>query len=269
MPTTGDFPLQLSLPLGTDPVDISVLNANFVKINDYAATNDTDLDTVNANGWVSTGRIADGAVTAVKIADGVVSATKLASTLDLTGKTVSVAAPSSGAHASTKTYTDAQDAATLASANAYADAKIPGYVVLASGSWSSAAPATATFSTAGYRQLVVSFVVSVNPGSLADLGVQFFGLTSYDQVISTFGSTSLTNSSAQTVLYPGTVSAGTGFVVEVDYPGLIAKKTITARSNGRTINARSTNAAAVTGVSFVVQGSISGVSGTYEIIGVR
>jgi hypothetical protein len=269
MPTTGDFPLQLSLPTGADPVDVSVLNANFEKVNDYAGENDTDIAAITANNWVSTSRIADSAVTTAKIANANVTAAKLEATLNLTGKTVSVAAPSAGAHATTKTYVDAQDAATLASANTYADGKIPGYVVLASGSWSGAAPTVPTLTTTNYRQLVVLVTLLVNGGGFSEMTVSFTGLTSYDQVISSFGSTSLTTSTAQTSLNPGTMPTGTGFVVEVDYPGLAIRKTITGRSNVRTISARSTNAAAVTGVTFTVQGSASGASGTYEVIGVR
>lgn len=269
MPNTGDSPLQLTLPIGSDPVDIAVLNANFETINDYADSNNTNVTAITANSWVVSDRIAAGAVVTAKITDANVTAAKLAGTLDLTGKTVSVAVPSAGAHATTKTYVDAGDAATLASANAYADAKVPGYTVLASGSWSNTAPTVPTLSTSGYRQLAVLITVIVNPGSLSEITVNFPGLTSYDTVTSSFGSTSLTNASAQGTINGGTMAAGTMFVVEVDYPGLATKKTIFARSSLRTINARSTNAAAVTGVTFTAQGSASGASGTYEVIGVR
>jgi hypothetical protein len=68
MPTTGDFPLQLSLPLGSDPVDISVLNTNFETINEYAATNDTLLDTMNQNGWVTNDRVTS--ITPNKLSSG-------------------------------------------------------------------------------------------------------------------------------------------------------------------------------------------------------
>ena len=70
MPTTGDFPLQLSLPLGTDPVDIAVLNTNFNDINDFAADVTTDLNAIKANGWVTSDRITS--MAANKLASGTV-----------------------------------------------------------------------------------------------------------------------------------------------------------------------------------------------------
>lgn len=75
MPTSGDFPLQLSLPAGTDPVDISVLNANFETINDYASSNDSNITTITSNGWVTTDRINNGAVSAAKLGSGTVPST--------------------------------------------------------------------------------------------------------------------------------------------------------------------------------------------------
>jgi hypothetical protein len=70
MPTSGDFPLQLSLPLGSDPVDVSVLNANFETINTFADTTSTDLTAIKANGWVTNERITS--MTANKLAAGTV-----------------------------------------------------------------------------------------------------------------------------------------------------------------------------------------------------
>jgi hypothetical protein len=70
MPTSGDFPLQLSLPAGTDPVDISVLNANFETINDYAASNDANITAITANGWVTNDRVTS--ITPNKLAPGTV-----------------------------------------------------------------------------------------------------------------------------------------------------------------------------------------------------
>lgn len=77
MPTTGDFPLQLSLPLGSDPVDVSVLNANFEVINEHAGSVDTSVTAITSNGWVTTDRIAANAVTAAKVADGALPLAKL------------------------------------------------------------------------------------------------------------------------------------------------------------------------------------------------
>lgn len=281
--------LQKANPGTNQAFETLVFNSNWDKVDAEAVAADARLDLIEANDWVTSARIASNAVGASEIASGAVSADelatnavttvkitdlnvtadKLANSLDLTGKTVSVAAPSSGAHASTKTYVDAGDAATLVSANAYTDTKLGDVVVLASGSWSSSTPTVPAFSSVGYRKLVVSFTVAANGGALSDLGVQFTGLTSYDTVTSTFGSTALSVASAQTALYPGVVSAGTGFVVEVDYPSLTSKKTIVGRSNARTFNARSTNAAGISGVTFVPQGSMTGTSGTYEVVGIK
>ena len=77
MPTTGDFPLQLSLPLGSDPVDVSVLNTNFEVINEHAGSVDSSLTAITANGWVSSDRIAANAVTAGKVAHGALPLAKL------------------------------------------------------------------------------------------------------------------------------------------------------------------------------------------------
>jgi hypothetical protein len=73
-------------PGSAEPFRTSDLNSNSDKIDAEAVAVDSRLDAVEAVGWVT--------------------ATRLASTLDLTGKTVSVAAPSVDAHASTKKYVD-------------------------------------------------------------------------------------------------------------------------------------------------------------------
>lgn len=73
-------------PGSAEPFRTSDLNSNSDKIDAEAVAVDSRLDAVEAAGWVT--------------------ATRLASTLDLTGKTVSVAAPSVDAHASTKKYVD-------------------------------------------------------------------------------------------------------------------------------------------------------------------
>lgn len=268
MPTTGDFPLQLSLPLGTDPVDIAVINANSVKVNTYAGTNDTNIAAIVANNWVSTSRIADAAVTTLKIADANVTAAKLAATLDLTGKTVSVAAPSAGAHASTKTYVDAQDASNLVAAKAYTDATIPSYSVLASGSWTGSAPSSNSITTTPYRKLILSITTAVTAGGFSGHAVTFAGITAYDTVTTTFGSTALTTASAQSSLAADTIAVGNVHVFEIDYPGTAVKKNIFTRGNLKFVNARSTNAAAITSFTITPQGS-TGASGTYEVIGVR
>lgn len=70
MPTTGDFPLQLSLPLGTDPVDIAVLNANFDVINEHAADVTTELNAIKANGWVTSDRVSS--ISGSKLSGGTV-----------------------------------------------------------------------------------------------------------------------------------------------------------------------------------------------------
>jgi hypothetical protein len=268
MPTTGDFPLQLSLPTGADPVDVSVLNANFEKVNDYAGENDTDIAAITANSWVSTSRIADSAVTTAKVANLNVTAEKLAATLVLTGKTVSVAAPSAGAHATTKTYVDAGDAATLVSANAYTDATIPSFTLLASGSWTGTSASTGAITTTPYRKLILSITTTVTAGGFSGHVVTFGGVSAYDTVTTTFGSTALTNASAQTSLVGDTIAVGNVQVIEIDYPGTAVKKTIFTRSNLKFVNARSTNAAAITSFQITPQGA-TGASGTYEVIGVR
>jgi hypothetical protein len=77
MPTTGDFPLQLSLPLGSDPVDVSVLNANFEVINEHAGSVDSSITTITSSNWVTADRIAPNAVTANKIPDNSIPLGKL------------------------------------------------------------------------------------------------------------------------------------------------------------------------------------------------
>jgi hypothetical protein len=72
------------------------VNSNWDKVDAEAVAADGRLDVIEANNWVTTARITDKNVTAGKLADS----------LDLSGKTVSVAAPSADAHASTKKYVD-------------------------------------------------------------------------------------------------------------------------------------------------------------------
>lgn len=79
-----------------EPFRTSDLNSNWDKLDADSVSVDSRLDAVEANNWVVTTRIADSNVTAAK----------LAATLDLTGKTVSVAAPSADAHAATKKFVD-------------------------------------------------------------------------------------------------------------------------------------------------------------------
>jgi hypothetical protein len=98
--------------------ETDVFNANWNAVDAGVSALDGRLDVVEANDWVTSARIAanavgvselaaDAVVTA-KIADLNVTAGKLAATLDLSGKTVSVATPSSSAHATTKAYVDAR-----------------------------------------------------------------------------------------------------------------------------------------------------------------
>jgi hypothetical protein len=91
------------------------------------------LNAVEANNWVTNARIADNAVNAAELVDGAVltakigdsqvTAGKLAATLDLTGRTVSVAAPTVDAHAATKKYVD--DAAPSAVVGAWSVVSSP------------------------------------------------------------------------------------------------------------------------------------------------
>lgn len=46
MSTTGDAPLNLTLPQSADFIDLGVLNANYVSINALAADHETRLDAV-------------------------------------------------------------------------------------------------------------------------------------------------------------------------------------------------------------------------------
>jgi hypothetical protein len=243
MPTTGDFPLQLSLPLGTDPVDVSVLNANFEKINEYAIDNDAD-------GSVSTGRLADGAVTTAKITDANVTAAKLAGTLDLTGKTVSVATPSSAAHAATKAYVDLIG---------------PDSVVLASGSFSGGVPNITGLSTVGYRKLRASFNITDNSSNLS-LGLSWNGATAYTWITSPY-SAGWTASSSSSNLVLGILQSNSIAIIEIDNPGVSVLKTYTARSGAGVLHGRTAQGAAITTLS-LVNSSFTG-SGSYEIVGVK
>ena len=84
--STSRLGLFKPTPGSAEPFRTSDVNANMDKIDAEAVAVDARLDAVEASGWVT--------------------ATRLASTLDLTPKTVSVAAPSADAHASTKKYVD-------------------------------------------------------------------------------------------------------------------------------------------------------------------
>jgi len=100
------------------PFETDVFNANWNAVDAGVSALDGRLDVVEANDWVTSARIAPNAVGASEIASGVVGSdeladgavvvAKLAATLDLSGKTVSVATPSSAAHAVTKAYVDAR-----------------------------------------------------------------------------------------------------------------------------------------------------------------
>jgi hypothetical protein len=74
----------------------SDVNSNWDKLDAEAVAADARLDVIEANNWVTTARVLNANVTAEK----------LAATLDLSGKTVSVAAPTVDAHVSTKKYVD-------------------------------------------------------------------------------------------------------------------------------------------------------------------
>lgn len=75
---------------------LDVVEPKVTSLESAATSLDGRLDAVEANDWVTTARITDANVTAAK----------LAGTLDLTGKTVTVAAPSADAQAATKKYVD-------------------------------------------------------------------------------------------------------------------------------------------------------------------
>ena len=79
-----------------EPFRTADVNSNWDKVDAEAVAADGRLDVIEANNWVTNARIADGAV----------GVAELAATLDLSGKTVSVAVPSADAHASTKKYVD-------------------------------------------------------------------------------------------------------------------------------------------------------------------
>jgi hypothetical protein len=273
-------------PGTNQPFETAVINTNWDKVDAEAVAADARLDAIEANNWVTSARIADNAVGASEIASGAVSADelasnavttvkitdlnvtagKLANALDLTGKTVSVAAPSSGAHASTKTYVDAGDAATLVSANAYTDTKLGDVVVLASGSWSSAAPFGNSFSATGFRKLVLSITTNTYSG-MTGMNVVFTGVTAWDTVTTTFGSSSLSVASGAG-LQADALSSGIVNVFEIDYPGAAVKKNLFVRGNTKFIHGRSINAAAIT--AFLCSPFGTGTaSGTFEVIGYK
>ena len=98
-----------------EPFRTSDVNANWDKVDAEASAVDSRLDAVEANGWVT--------------------AARLASTLDLSGKTVSVAVPSADAHASTKKYVDD---AVASSVGAWTVVSSPTFSGLASGKYTAA-----------------------------------------------------------------------------------------------------------------------------------
>jgi hypothetical protein len=105
---------------------LDVVEPKVTTLEGTAASNVARLNAVEANDWVVTARIADnqvtnakladnavntaelvdGAVLTAKLGDAQVTAGKLAATLDLTGKAVSVSAPTVDAHVATKKYVD-------------------------------------------------------------------------------------------------------------------------------------------------------------------
>ncbi len=124
--------LKKAVKGSNQPFETDVFNDNWdlvdsgvETVSDAVAALDTRLDAVEANNWVTQARIADGAV----------GAAELASTLDLSGKTVSVAAPSADAHASTKKYVDDSLASSV---GAWTVVSSPTFGGLASGKFSSA-----------------------------------------------------------------------------------------------------------------------------------
>jgi hypothetical protein len=274
-------------PGTNQPFETTVINANWDKVDAEAVAADARLDVIEANNWVTSARIADNAVGASEIASGAVSADelasnavttvkitdlnvtagKLANTLDLSTKALSVAAPGGPFSPTNKTYVDDGDAATLVSANAYTDTKLGDVVVLASGSWSSAAPFGNSFNSGPYRKLVLSVTTTSYTG-MTGLNVAFTGVTAWDTVTTTFGSTSLTTAAGSAVLTADVTAVGNVQVFEIDYPGAAVKKTLVARGNLRFVNARSTNAAAITAFLCTPFGA-SGASGTFEVIGYK
>ena len=160
----------------------------------------------------------------------------------------------------------AADTVALNAAKAYADSKTA--TVLASGTWNSSASFGSSITTTGYRQLVISITTTTFASGFVGHGVSFTGLTSYDAVIATFGSTALTNTTAQSTLSTDGAAAGNMHVIEVDYPGTATKKTILSRGNLKFTNARSTNAGIITAFNASPNGS-TGASGTYEVIGIK
>lgn len=160
----------------------------------------------------------------------------------------------------------AADTVALNAAKAYADSK--SLTVLASGTWSSSASFGNSITTTGYRKLIISITTTTFSSGFVGHSVSFTGLTSYDSVISTFGSTALTNTTAQSTLPTDGAAAGNVHVIEIDYPGTATKKTILSRGNLKFTNARSTNAGIITAFNASPNGS-TGASGTYEVIGIK
>lgn len=160
----------------------------------------------------------------------------------------------------------AADTVALNAGKAYTDTKVN--TVLSSGTWTSSSTFGPSFTTTGYRKLLVSITTTTFSSGFVGHGVSFTGLTSYDAVIATFGSTALTNTTAQSTLSTDGAGAGNVHVIEIDYPGTATKKTIVSRGNLKFTNARSTNAGAITGMTCVPNGA-TGASGTYEVIGIR
>lgn len=160
----------------------------------------------------------------------------------------------------------AADTIVLNSAKSYTDGKMS--VVLASGNWNSSASFGSSINTAGYRKLIISITTTTFSAGFVGHGVSFTGLTSYDAVISTFGSTALTNTTGQTTLSTDGAAAGNVHVIEIDYPGVATKKTISSRGSLKFTSARSTNAGIITAFNATPNGS-SGSSGTYEVIGIK
>lgn len=71
MATTGDAPLNLTLPSAGDNISLPVLNANYEAINLLADNHEDRLDVIEANNWVTNARIASG-VDGSKVTTGAV-----------------------------------------------------------------------------------------------------------------------------------------------------------------------------------------------------
>lgn len=130
--STTFLALQKAVKGSNQPFETDVFNDNWDAVDagveavaDDVAVLDGRLDAVEANNWVTQARIADGAV----------GAAELASTLDLSGKTVSVAAPSADAHAATKKFVDDSLASSVGS---WTVVSSPTFGGLASGKYTAA-----------------------------------------------------------------------------------------------------------------------------------